>query len=613
MKIAVCVKQTPIPAEAHMDPATKAMVRDGVALTISSIDRRALLEALRLRDVIGGSVTVLTMGPPLASSALTECLALGADNAVHISDPSLAGSDTLVTAWVLSRALAKLKPDLVVCGKFSIDSETGQVPSQMAEFLDLPQITSVRKIHAGIAHNSLILERETDEGYQQYEMTTPGLISVTELIIGSRRPDDEEMEVGKSKPIRRFNLESLRIEPSMVGSLGSPTWVGELRSAGLKRNGKVIAQGDPEDAARNIASYMVSNGLFKTGGKSDKISIRPPAPINPDLSKEVCVVSELSNGSVRAVTLELLGEAQRLAQTLGGGVSTILIGGAGCERFGRMLGAYGADTVYVASSDILSLYRTDTYTSIVSSTITDFRPFAVLFGSTTNGRDLAPRVAARLKIGLTGDCVGFEFESGEGLAQLKPAFGGDIVSPIFSRTTPIMATVRPGVLNSAGPDWSIVPKLIPLDTSVSDHQSLRLLHDEPEPELESIALDSAETIIGVGIGIGGPENLPVIRELNEAVGGAIGGTLQVAVARWLPPQLQIGLTGRSVAPVFHIAIGLSGQPNYLVGVKNAKHIIAINNDPEAPIFSASDFGVIGDWKEIVPCLTRVIREIKGVA
>ena len=174
-----------------------------------------------------------------------------------------------------------------------------------------------------------------------------------------------------------------------------------------------------------------------------------------------------------------------------------------------------------------------------------------------------------------------------------------------------MASVRPGILEPLKPNWDITPTMIPFEASGSMDDNLQLVTDEVEPNLESIALDSAETIIGVGLGIGGPENLPLIRELSEVFGGAVGATLQVTAARWLPGQLQIGLTGRSVAPTFHIAIGISGQPNYLVGVKNSQNIIAINNDPEAPIFSASDFGVVGDWKEIVPCLIRVIQEIRN--
>ncbi len=612
MNIVVCVKQTPIPAEAHLDAVTRAMVREGVALTISSIDRRALLEGLRVRGVMGGSVTVLTMGPPDARVTIEECLALGADEGIHISDPLLAGSDTLVTALVLSRALERIHPDLILCGKFSIDSETSQVPSQIAEFLDLPQVTSVRKIDPGPSVHSLILERETDEGFQRYRLNVPGLVSVTELIIGSRRPNDEEIEIGKAKPIETINVDSLGLDPALVGRLGSPTWVGEFRPAGLHRNGEVINTGDPEEGARKIASFLAGKGLFSSVVKEDTARLRPPVPPNSDPAKEIFVVIELSQGIIRRVSFELLGEAKRLAESLHSKVAAILIGDVECERFVEEVGAYGADIAYVASSQQLKQYRTDIYTSTIVSAITKFKPFAVFFPATTNGRDLAPRVAARLRLGLTGDCVGFEFQDDGALAQLKPAFGGDIVSPIFSRTTPIMASVRPGILDRLKPNWDITPRMIPLEVSGSMDDNLRLVTDEVEPNLESIALDSAETIIGVGLGIGGPENLPLIRELSDVFGGAVGATLQVTAARWLPGQLQIGLTGRSVAPTFHIAIGISGQPNYLVGVKKSQNIIAINNDPEAPIFNASDFGVVGDWKEIVPCLIRVIQETRNL-
>jgi electron transfer flavoprotein alpha/beta subunit len=198
----VCIKQTPSSADARLDEDTKTLVREGVNLVISSLDRRALLEALRLRDEVGGAVSVITMGPPQAESALVECLALGADNAIHLTDKAFAGADTLATARALAMGLDKLKPDLVMCGMFSIDSETGQVPSEIAEFMSCPQVTSVRKIRQGDTPGTLWVEKETDEGYQNYEVTLPAVVSITELVIAGRRPAPEELEAAKGNPWR---------------------------------------------------------------------------------------------------------------------------------------------------------------------------------------------------------------------------------------------------------------------------------------------------------------------------------------------------------------------------------------------------------------------------
>ena len=204
VNIVVCVKQTPAPAEARLDEVTKTLVREGVPVVISSIDRRAVLEGLRLRDEVGGTVTVLTMGPPQAESALRDCLALGADRAVHLTDPALAGSDTLATARALALALGKMNPDLMVCGKFSIDSETGQIPSEVAELMGIPQITCVRQIKPTEGSDTLWMERETDEGFEQYLVSLPAMVSVTELIMTYRRPPDADPEARPDTPMFRF-------------------------------------------------------------------------------------------------------------------------------------------------------------------------------------------------------------------------------------------------------------------------------------------------------------------------------------------------------------------------------------------------------------------------
>ena len=202
MNIAVSIKQVPVPAQTHFDEKTKTLVREGVDLAMSSLDRRALLEAIRLRSETGGAITVLTMGPPQARSVLEEGLALGADRAIHLSDPLFAGADTLATSRALAAALQRLDPDLILCGKFTIDSETGQVPSEIAELLGWPQVTSVLRIRPTEHSDVLWAEREMDEGYEQYQVTLSTLMSVVELVINPRRPTPEELEGAQGKPTK---------------------------------------------------------------------------------------------------------------------------------------------------------------------------------------------------------------------------------------------------------------------------------------------------------------------------------------------------------------------------------------------------------------------------
>ena len=610
VNIVVCVKQTPSPAEARIDETTRTLVREGVPLVISSIDRRALLEALRLRDEVGGTLTVITMGPPQAESALRECLALGADRAIHLTDPAFAGADTLATARSLALALGKLSPDLIVCGKFTIDSETGQVPSEIAEFLDLPQVTCVRQIRPTEGPNTLWMERETDEGYEQYQVTLPAIVSVTELVITRRRPSPEELEAAAGKPLEIWTTADLGADSSRFGAAGSPTWVAGLRSADLERNGRVISGDDPQEAAQGLATYLLDHGLFQPGRQQEQLQPRRPLPATPELGRAVWVFAELTAGRLRPVTDELLGTAQELADRLGGRVAAVLIGDPAVVDLSATLGAYGADTVYLAADESLGSYDTLRYAEVVTSAINEYQPHVVLFPSTTNGRDLAPRVAARHQVGLTGDCVAFEIGEDGQIAQLKPAFGGNIVSPIYSRTVPVMATVRPGMLAAREPDWSVQPKVESLPLPQHGLSRVRLLRSVVEQDLGATRLDDAEVVVTVGMGIGGPENMPHIQKLVQVMDAALAGSLRVATAKWLPPQLQIGLTGKTVAPRFYIAIGVSGQPNHLVGSKKAEHIIAINTDPEAPIFKSANFGVVGDWAQVVPAVTRVLQAVK---
>ncbi|MBI4198190.1 MAG: electron transfer flavoprotein alpha/ beta subunit [Chloroflexi bacterium] len=608
MKIVVCVKQTPSAAETRFNEETKTLVREGVSLVISSLDRRALLEALRLRGEVGGTVTVVSMGPPQARSALQECLALGADDAVLLTDRALAGADTLATARALAAAIKKLAPDLVVCGKFSIDSETAQVPPEMAELLGLPQVTSARKVRPTSTPGALWVERETDEGYEQYEVSLPALLSVTELIIASRRPAPEAMEAAAQKGITVWNATDIGGTPALYGSAGSPTRVAELRSAALERKGRTVPGDNPAQAASQLADYLIANGLFQPRTARQATKARRSAGNRASSGVSVWAVAEVLEGRLRPVTHELLGAAQDIADRLGGKVAALLAGGPSVAQHVRELGAYGADTVYLAADPRLASYDTEAYTHLVASAIGRHRPHVVLFPATTNGRDLAPRVAARLQIGLTGDCVGVEVDGAGEVAMLKPAFGGNVVSPIYSRTTPVMATVRPGALDARAPNRRVQPQVVPIPFSWEGESRVRLVQAAAQEGLDATGLDDADVVIGVGMGVGGPENLPEVKKLAEVLHASLGSSLRVATAGWLPPQVQLGLTGRTVAPRFYIAIGVSGQANHLVGARKAEHIVAINNDPNAPIFKSADFGVVGDWKQVVPPLVAALAE-----
>ena len=263
----------------------------------------------------------------------------------------------------------------------------------------------------------------------------------------------------------------------------------------------------------------------------------------------------------------------------------------------------------MASEPRLRQYDTELYTATLAAAIRERSPYAVLVPSTANGRDLAARVAARLGIGLTGDCVGLGLDLDEEgrLLQLKPAFGGSIVAPILSKTTPQMATVRPGILTPVEPDYSVEPEVRRLSGNALAEPRVRVLQSKSDPSNEGADLEHAQRIVAVGMGVGGPENIGIVRELAEALGAALGSTREVSDVGWLPRQHQIGLSGKAVSPDLYIAVALRGPFNHTVGIQKAGTVVAINSSGRAPIFRAADFGIVGDYAEVVPALTSAIK------
>jgi electron transfer flavoprotein alpha subunit len=268
---------------------------------------------------------------------------------------------------------------------------------------------------------------------------------------------------------------------------------------------------------------------------------------------------------------------------------------------------HGADGVYLADDAAFESYDTEVYAHALCEAIAEARPYAVLMASTTQGRDLAGRVAGRLKLGLTGDCIGLELDAEKRLVQLKPAFGGNIVAPILSKTRPDMATVRPGILEPLIPVSGIEPLITYLPLQNMPVRKVEVIEHVIDESIQGAELENASVIVGVGMGIGGPENLGPVRELADALSAPIGATRDVTDQGWMPRQYQIGVSGKSVSPALYIAVALRGPFNHSVGIKRAGTVVAINNNRRAAIFREADFGILGDYAEIVPVLTRAIR------
>ena len=607
MKTVVLIKQVPMVSEMTLDPETKTLRREGVRSEVSSFDIRALLKAVELREEGGGEVVAMTLGPPQASDALRHCLALGADRGVHITDRAFAGSDTLATARALALALKREGYDLILCGRNSTDAETGQVGPEVAELLDIPQITAARSL--GISGDTLTAERETDSGFDTLECSLPALVSATEDLAPERFPKRAERQAAKDKPIQAVSAAELSSDLSLFGAAGSPTWVESVETVEDIRDKRVL-EGELPDQINTLVAFLLERGLFGTWADDDDADSGESQERRPGDGKAVWVVAETFEDGLRPVTFELLGKANELAAKYNGEVGVVLAG-SGVDHHPASLAVHGADVVYVADQRRLAAYATDEYAALLSTAIQAHTPGVVLFGSTAIGRDLAPRVAARLSLGLTGDCIDLAVNDRGQLLQYKPAFGGNIVAPILSKTTPEMATVRPGMLKKATAKPARQARIELLQPDGATPGRVRLVSQTGADAGKAAELDSADIAIGVGKGIQGPDNLPVIEELAAALGGApLAATRDIADLGWLPRQHQVGLTGRAISPKLYFSIGIRGAFEHTVGIRRAGTVVAINKNQKAPMFQNADIGIIGDYAEVVPLLTAALKQAR---
>lgn len=328
--------------------------------------------------------------------------------------------------------------------------------------------------------------------------------------------------------------------------------------------------------------------------------------------KGVWVFAEQVDGELRNVTLELLAKGRELADKLGESLCAVLLG----HNVGNLtdtLAALGADVIYVSDQELLGHYNTDGYTDVISALILTEKPNILLFGATGNGRDLAPRIAARLQLGLTADCTGLSIDDKRQLIQTRPAFGGNIMASILSPyTRPQMATVRPNVFKPLTPDSSRKVEVREVDIKVVKAAiRTKIVESVSEVEEGALKVDEAEMVVSCGRGIKAPENIDIVAELAKALNAALGGSRPIIDAGWMKHHQQVGQSGRTIAPKLYIACGISGAIQHLVGMRTSDAIIAINSNPEAPIFTVADYGIIGDLFKIVPALIEEIKRVKA--
>ncbi len=326
----------------------------------------------------------------------------------------------------------------------------------------------------------------------------------------------------------------------------------------------------------------------------------------------ILVFIEQRDNEVQKVSMELLGKGRELADTLGVKVTAAVLG-YGIENLSDSLIAHGADRVVMVDHELLKLYVTEPYTKALYSVVQEEKPEIVLFGATSIGRDLAPKVSARVHTGLTADCTSLDIEEEtRNLLMTRPAFGGNIMATIICPDfRPQMSTVRPGVMQKLAADHSRVGEVIKHDANlVPSDMNIEVLEYVKETKAKA-NIEEAGILISAGRGVGSKENIAPLYDLSEVVGGLVSGSRAVIDSGWLDKDRQVGQTGKTVRPEVYFACGISGAIQHIAGMEESELIIAINKNPEAPIFEVADLGIVGDVAKVVPLVTELVKKVKA--
>jgi electron transfer flavoprotein alpha subunit len=581
VKIVVLVKQVPHPEAIEFDQETKTLKREGVPLILNPFDRRAVRTAVALRDRVGGEVVTMTMGPPAAEQALRETLALGADRAIHLSDRVFAVADTLGTSRTLAFALRKEGDvDLVLTGRKTVDSETWQVPPEVAAFLGWPQIVSA--VSLDTRDGRLRVTRELDGGEEDFELELPAVVSVARASEDALEPADGRVDVWDASAL----VDDLAENDKRFGQPGSPTRVLAVRDASPERAGiRVASWEEAVEAARRL--------LGERERPRPSWEKPPHAAEKPAAHYDAWSVVETRDGRPTRPSLELVAKARELSGKLGGRSAALLVG-HGLDEAAKEAIRHGAESAYVVDDESLADYDPARIAAALRLVVERERPHVLLIPASARGRDYGPRLAGDLEVGMTGDCVNVDIAKAGRLLQTKPAFGGNIVSVIMGSTNPQLATVRSRMFE-------------PLEAQDVAGEIHRVALDGVPPARSTFLgrrggtdawkLDEAAVVVLLGP-TGGPtrEIVQIARETHAA----FGATRDLCATGAVPWSYHVGLYGRPVAPRVLIALGVPDDFEHVTGFVKADVVVAV---PEAGW--EADVHVDADWRVLPQLVNRI--------
>jgi electron transfer flavoprotein alpha subunit len=627
------IKQVPLPGEMKM--GEDGLMERTKAKSIINIDCQFGLEAgLQLKKQHPDArLIVCSMGPGSFETSLRTAISMGYDEAFLLSDRKLGGSDTYATGLAISTMLKHLgftkdakDPFIILAGRQTSDGDTAHVPSQVAENIGIPQATFIESIKSE-GNDKVIVRRIIEGGYQVMKLPLPCVISLTPTGIPPRKPSLGGAIRARSSKVTTYNIEQIGLGTEKIGINGSPTIVAKVVNIVSERPPVVLSEGHNEVTLVDslLANFDRGGNVLDKKEMSVKKDVERPDFPEKDFrnsSRGIITWAEVTNGNISRPSLELLTPARNLANQLGNDtrVMTLLIG-KNIHPLAETLIEHGSDEVILVENARLAEYLVLPYSSIFEQVIRMRKPEIALFAATTSGRELAPRIGMKTESGVTADCTGLEI--GEYidkkekviytniLESRRPTYGESKLATILGFVCPQISTARAGTFK--------VPE------RKTGRQGI-ISNFTPVLKEEDFVVEIVETVRGDGglqnlfdadiVVTGGrgatSDNLELIKKLAEAF-QSHGVKAEWACSRPVvdegvaPYARQIGQTGKTVRPKVYFAVGVSGALQHLAGMKEAGKVIAIDHNPRAAIFHNADFGIVGEYTDILPELIERVK------
>ena len=635
------IKQVPLPSEMKM--GDDGLMDRTKAKSIINIDCQFGLEAgLQLKKRYPDArMIVCSMGPQSFEQALKTSISMGYDEAYLLSDRKLGGSDTFATGLAISTMLKDLgfnkddkeNPFIILAGRQSSDGDTAHVPSQVAEAMGIPQATFVERIEAN-ADGSITARRIIEGGYQLLRLPIPCVISFTPTGIKPRKPSLLGAMKARHSEITVKGVADINMpeeHQKLIGINGSPTLVAGVENIESDRPPVMMANGANEE---QLVQSLIDN--IKTGGNQ---LVKKEAKFKKEVdttglevvdlrgdNKGILTWAEVVGDKIGRPSLELLTPARHLSEQLGGDtkITTVLIG-KNVKHLAKDLFEHGADEVVLVENDKLEEYLILPFADIITQIIKERRPEIALFAATTAGRELAPRVGMKTGSGVTADCTALEIGDYVDkknscivrpiLHSRRPTFGDSKLATILGFVYPQISTARAGTFAVPEVQVGRQGNLIEFSPVLKDEDFVTSIIETVRGEGGLASLFEADIIVAGGRGAVSDE-LKLVKDLAEAL------KQQGYKAEWAASRVvvdegyaeyarQIGQTGKTVRPKVYVSIGISGAIQHIAGIKESGKIVAIDHNPKASVFRYADFGLVGEYQDIVPELIERVK--KGFA